>query len=792
MLTLREEPNALAPETLVVFETRGAPSAFAQACEEIGLRILADDDLEFIDDDQEATKGHYYLTMPDQRAIDELLRLWSLWEAGEALGEHGKWERVFSCLHNLRRWGPKDRVTEDDAAAIAEDAAESPDANIRLEIELAFDPDEEKAATNRGEAIAEIERSGGSLRNSARVPEIAYDALLVDVSASAAADIAARDDDSLARLVQIFSIRPQSSLHISTQLDTETSEIAVAEQELGEPIAAILDAVPQQNHALLGARLAVDDFMSLEPRAVGPRVHGTAMASLVVHGDLAKREPPLRRRVAFLPIMYSAIDDPEFVDEAPPAEQLIVDVLVRAVRRLKIGGDGGPPFGPDVFIVNLSVGDAKRPFVNRISAFARAVDWLAATYGILFIVSAGNQGRLSIDHMDLASYSGSAGEVRTQATLLGLCWTMHGRRLLPPSEALNCLTVGALHDDEIAAAPDVGHSRDPLPTGVFASPVSRMGLGYRSSVKPDLLLPGGRLRAILRQDTPASAHLEFKGPNRLGGLLAAGSGPAVGGAYQVQHSGSTSGAAALATRACHLIHEELEAAYGDDFLALSTHARAVVVKALMVHRASIPEDSRKAIHDVFGPAGRQNGRKRTANVLRHFGFGVPDIDEVRGCISSRATIWAEGIVGENDAQLFKLPLPDCLSGVSGLRRVSITLAWLTPVQSGRRAYKGVRLKIEEPEIKSICSKAVEGQSDRRPRGTVYHRIWEGSIARKFIEGTTLELRVARDPDQGNDQPDTVRFGLAATIEAEDNALPVYEEVRARLRVQPRVPVLVGA
>ncbi|WP_407116804.1 S8 family peptidase [Bradyrhizobium sp. LMG 9283] len=792
ILTLRNEPDALAPETLMVFETRGAPSAFAKACEEIGLRILADDDLEFVDDNDEPAKGHYYLTMPDQRAINELLRLWTLWTSGGSLGQNAKWESVFSCLYSLRRWGPRDRVTDEDAATIAEDAQLSPKANVRLEIELAFDPDETKATANRALAIREIENSGGSVRNSSRFAEIAYDALLVDVEAAAAADIAARTDGSLARLVEIFAIRPQSSLKISTPVETETSELPVEGREQGSPIAAILDAVPQQNHALLGGRLLVEDFLDLEPLAVGPRVHGTAMASLVLHGDLAKREPPLGRRVAFIPIMYSAVNDPNFVDEAPPTDALIVDLLVRTIGRLKVGDANSPPIGPDVFIVNLSIGDTKRPFGNRVSAFARALDWLAALHGILFLVSAGNHDSLHIANIDVASYATSNGEQRTRATLFGLSGTMHSRRLLPPSEAMNCLTIGALHDDEIAAAPDVGHSRDPLPFGVFANPVSRMGLGYRSSVKPDLLFPGGRLRAILRQRRPNVADLDLQEPNRLGGLLAAGPGPSVGARYPIQHSGSTSGATALATRACHLIHEGLEAAYEANFVGLPSAARAVVIKALLVHRASVPDESRSLIHDVFGPQGKHRGRERTANVLRHFGFGIPDVEEVLGCTGSRATLWAEGQVGENDGQLFSLPLPACLSGVRGVRRLSVTLAWFTPVQPGRRAYKGVRLKVEEPEFKSICSRAAQGQSERKPRGTIYHRTWEGTAARNFVDGERLELRVARDPDQGDELPDLVRFGLAVTLEVEDDALPIYEEVRAMLKVQPRVAVRVGA
>jgi hypothetical protein len=71
-------------------------------------------------------------------------------------------------------------------------------------------------------------------------------------------------------------------------------------------------------------------------------------------------------------------------------------------------------------------------------------------------------------------------------------------------------------------------------------------------------------------------------------------------------------------------------------------------------------------------------------------------------------------------------------------------------------------------------------------------MWEGKAARSFVAGQTLELRVSRDPDQGDELPDLVQFGLAATVEVEDGDVPVYEEVRARLTVKPRIPVLVGA
>src|SRR6202165_1389055 len=99
---------------------------------------------------------------------------------------------------------------------------------------------------------------------------------------------------------------------------------------------------------------------------------------------------------------------------------------------------------------------AEMPIVPEgpLSAFARAIDWLASSYGILFLVSAGNSDRLLIPNLDLATFAGSNGEARSRATLSGLNFTMHDRRLLPPSEASNCLTIGALHDDEIGAPPE--------------------------------------------------------------------------------------------------------------------------------------------------------------------------------------------------------------------------------------------------------------------------------------------------------------------------------------------------
>ena len=67
-----------------------------------------------------------------------------------------------------------------------------------------------------------------------------------------------------------------------------------------------------------------------------------------------------------------------------------MDTIYRAVLRMKEGDDDAEPTAPHVFLVNLSLGDTRRPYAGWISPWARLLDHLAHQYGILFVVSAAN------------------------------------------------------------------------------------------------------------------------------------------------------------------------------------------------------------------------------------------------------------------------------------------------------------------------------------------------------------------------------------------------------------------
>lgn len=784
----------MAAESLIVFELKErALVSFTKALEAIpGLELVGEGETELEDEEE---LGYLYLLIPTEAAIRQILALWNIWRANKPFAQNYKaWDKVFVCLHDLRRWGPKDRVTDDDARLISDMAKFDPKIEVRVELELVFDRNEAKAKASRDETIAGVVALGGRILDDSRHEPIAYDALLVELPAAAAQAIADRNPAGLAGLPDVYAIRPQSKIDISTELADAEPGLAVVLAPTKPAIAAILDGVPMANHPAFAQHVALIDPDDLSAAAVGLRAHGTAMTSLVVRGDLKRGEAALDRTVVVRPLMYAHIAGE--AEEIFSPNELLVDGFIRAVKDLR---DGPNAAAPGIFIINVSLGDSNRPFSGRTSAWARALDWMAHSYGILFIVSAGNatgqQHDIELKGIaDDAAFKELSNEERTKAVLKGIHAGVRLRRILSPAEAVNALTVGALHDDAIQEGPNKGYSLDPLPAAKLPTPASRVGPGVGNAIKPDILMPGGRLRANMQLGMPAV--LRVTPANRFGGLQVAGPRlDAMGVPMSGDWSGATSGAAALATRATHAIHDALEAAYAAEFEPLSKRHKALLIKALMTHRARIPEDGRKLVEEVFGPEEAKLHARRASNVFKMFGLGVPELDETLACLDNRATLWGTGSVGADDARVFQLPLPICLSGHAGTRVLSVTVTWFTPVTPGRRAYRSVRLTVEEPEdaqLRVLVTKATPFQPDRKrvERGTVFQRSWEGASSRVFAADSKFELRVARKLDPFDDLPDTIDFSIVATLEAQDATLDIYSQVRAAVAVKPTVGVQV--
>lgn len=146
------------------------------------------------------------------------------------------------------------------------------------------------------------------------------------------------------------------------------------------------------NHDVLQGRLVVDDPDGLgSDYAVGSRHHGTAMASLIIHGDLSAPAEPLDRRLYVRPIIRPHQFNPNI--EHVLDEALFPDLLHRAILRI-VERRARPTAGCAKRANHQpSIGAESRALVRKMSPLGRLLDWLALEKNLLFIVSAGNHSR---------------------------------------------------------------------------------------------------------------------------------------------------------------------------------------------------------------------------------------------------------------------------------------------------------------------------------------------------------------------------------------------------------------
>lgn len=777
-LSLRADPSALAPERLLVFEVKGDIANFASAIKKVqGLELIDEEELPRDEDKSPVA----YLLVPDLVALRQIESLWRIWLSEKPLQKgYTPWRDVFACLRDLRVWGPSDRVQEFDLEILEQEIDDLDDAElITLEIELIFRSSEAMATVCEATVLSSVIAAGGRLVHRARINEIAYHALLVKLPVSSIKSIIALEPNSLASVEPIMHIRPQSIVTSIQTNDVVPQSNPIPDHPVTKAsILAILDGVPVAGHPLLRRHLNVEDHFNLEPDAlVTNRIHGSAMASLIIHGDRNKNERPLPRQIHFIPVMGN--------NDRFPSDRLIVDLIYQAVFQMR---DGAQPSAEWVILINISLGNARRPFHGQLSAWGRLLDRLAYKYGILFLVSAGNvTSTFPIPaYATRIEFEDDHHSNRAESVLSALASIVGERRLLSPSETVNGLTVGGRNLDSVSPA-DRATARanvNPYTDIDITNPSSALGPGFANSVKPDIIMPAAREHLqVVRSG--AGIVVAPAGAARGAGLKVAS--PPRNGVESVEaFTNGTSAATALASRTAHRIHDALEAAYGQEFLQLSGTKRAVLIKALLVHPARWPDEAAELIKKLMGPFGKGQASRQKDNIRRFLGFGAFDADDAVACAADRATFWCVGEIGPKRSMNVVIPIPASLGGQARPHSLSATLAWFTPVQPGRKSYRSVKLKIlpiDDLNELGISAHSNQPDSNQTNRGTVYTQRWVGDKAAVVAEGKTITLTIQREPDSGTTIDDLVPFGLAVTIEM-PGELRLYDEVRARIQPRP--------
>ncbi len=785
------------PELALVLETVGSVEDFIKAVQRIqGLEWLGEfevDDIEpgagFEDarDLEKRLSGRLFLVMTDERALKELQSLFGRWKANpDAKFPWGltKLKRVFEHLRTIRPWGLEDRIAETGLLENWQFRVEHGQNLVPFEAELWFRHNPERRRQAKDVLRTLIERVGGDIVGQCVLEEIGYHGILGRIPVREVQTMLEQPEVQLLQCDDVWYFRPVGQCALRSYEDLRDAQpfagTVPGSPPTPAPVVALLDGLPLTRHQLLDGRIIVDDPDSYESAyQAHERVHGTAMASLICHGDLDERGAPSNRPIYVRPIMQPRRGfDGQFY-EAIPESVLPVDLIHRAVRRLFERDGDEDPVAPTVRVVNLSVGDPARLLDREMSAWARLLDWLAWKYNVLFIVSAGNHGSDIVLNVRRSQLRSLTDEQRESEVIKALATDTRHRRLLSPAETINGLTVGALHAD--ASTPPAYHQLiDPHAHSGLPSPVNAHGPGYRRAVKPDILLPGGRQFYREKMGTThPNATLQVADAKSPPGQCVAAPGSA-GDLDRTVYLRGTSNAAALASRAAMLLYDEvlerLRANHG-----LPPEYDAVLLKALLAHGASWGEAYR-VYEDIL--KNHLNSRSFKGYVGRFLGYGPTDLTRVAACTDQRVTVLGYGALLDGKGHEYRLPLPPSLSASTERRRLTVTLAWLTPVNPLRRGYRVAHLWFSPKN--DLTPTRLDADWRAAMRGTLQHEVLEGHKAEPFQDGDAITLKVNCRADAG-EIPEPIRYGLAVTLEvAEGIQLPIYQEVRDRLRVPVRV------
>lgn len=793
------------PQLVVVFDLAGSVEAFHNAIKTVdGLEFLSeflDDDVEPDDDFHMVTRRDgrtdkpvqhsLYLVMSNAQAVTQLIRLFERWQHDPSMTfERGqaRFGKAFEQLRAIRRWDANDRVR--DTGLIEEwnehlELVGQSHSPILVEIELWYRGNANDRVAAEMHVTELTAAGGGVIKDRAQIGEIAYHALLVELPIQQAQTVV-RDGAGAIELLNTDEIMFVSPFTPMTVAPATTEPVAAPRLPEGAPVSglprvALLDGLPFVNHDALAGRLSVDDPDGVgENYAVASRLHGTAMASLIIHGDLSAPGDPLDRPLYVRPIMRPH----EFLanHEQVVDDKLFTDLLHRAIVRMVRGEGGREASAPSVRVVNLSIGSESRALVRRMSPLGRLLDWLAVEFNLLFIVSAGNHPRQPV--VIPAAAADDVDRARIEAVRAAR-QTSRLRGILPPGDSLNALTVGATHTDAAGEIEPPDTVWDVLGDGMPAL-YSAVGPGVGRSVKPDLHHSGGRtlyVRPVVAfgeetvQLRPAPA--DAMGP---GHRVAA---PGRGGASNTTlFTHGTSNATALVTREASRLFDLLENGAPDaaDFAFPDALLHPVLVKALLVHAGGwgkLGDQLREALG--LDP---QRARKELTAIL---GYGSLDVDRLGAAATNRAVLITGGLIGREERHTYNVPLPVSLRARAERHRFTVTLASLTPTVGHLTKYRGAKVFFEKLDDGATGGNRIEADHNAVRRGSCQHEIIEGSRAMVFANDGSLQIHVeCMDDAQRLKAGNTVRYGLVVSVEtAVSTSITIHEEIRERLQTQVR-------
>jgi len=782
---LQQDVQGVDPEFVLVFEVAGSVSNFAVAIKNAGMEWLLDADTQFDPDDEfflanndgapkdAQVSAKLYLAMTNQRAMQQMLSLWKIYSEGRTIYPSGMtaFRDVFAQLKDIRKWDVRDRFEDTGVIEIWKELLQSAPSTIKFEIELWYRDSKQKRKASQDAVLNILNQYGGSLVRTSVYDAISFHGLIVECPSAEIQKMLDNHDHELINAEQIMTIRATGQVLSIFKCDETTNSDDTGNLPLPEnpPVIALLDGVPLANHTQLQGRIDIYDPESFESDyQAKQRLHGTTMASLIIHGDLNHRIPPLDSVLYVRPIMKPNAEGKESV----PEDRFFVDVLHEALREI-----GETSSLSTIRIVNLSVGNRNRPFIYALSPEAKMLDWLSEKYNLLIIVSSGNCPQTLYLPITYGEYKTLTGEERLQQVYKYIWENQALMKILSPSESINGVCVGAVHSDYSDPTRYYSRLHDPIYSG-YPAAYSCFGGGYQGAIKPDMVMNGGKQLFNLIDIDSQSATLRVSNQssaNSPGQLTASGA----DGINSYNATCGTSNATALVSRLCA---EYLNNLRGSSNLHIPIEYEAIAIKSMLLHSCSWREVGQE-LATKYVP---QIPRLKKKETLKWIGHGLPNPDISSFCTEQRVTLMGYGELSGGTQSEFRFPLPSCLISQAVSKRLTITLAWLSPTDSRNKNYRLAKLGFSADKD-LIAKDNTEGDDKVSRKGTVQHEVFVGKQASTYVAGTDLKIVVSCKKESKLTKP--VKYVLMATLEvAPETQLPIYQEVEARIQTQVGIEV----
>jgi hypothetical protein len=795
-LILQNSPDGVDQEYTLVLEAIGELKSFHSAIRKLNIElqfetqiddVFPDDDFYVLDtqnekNDTKKMTFKYFCILSNQQALNEILSLWKHFCADE----HYQFPRgnaglrdVFKSLKDIHLWGVRERFEETGVKQAWEyDLADETLPNVKCEIEFVYHSQKEKRDRAQQRVESMLAQQGGSVITSSCINDISYHAILALIPRQVAVQILQQPEVSFIGLNEIFFVRPTGQMAVASTQDSLNYEqdVTFPESIEEQPIIALFDGLPQENHPLLGEFLTIDDpdgYTVAYP--VKDRQHGTSMASIIAWGDL-NNNSAITHKIYVRPIMkpkpgYSG------VIEYVPDDVLLVDQIHIAVRHLfePIAGQAAPT----VRVINLSIGDPSRIYDNFTSPLAKLLDWLSFRYKVLFIVSAGNHNNDIDLGMHFDDFVNLPDDQKDASIIKAIEKGSRHRRLLSPAESMNALTVGALFADGSSFTPN---PRQLLPCSeTMPSPINALGRGINHSIKPDLLINGGRGVLLENMTQHNIAHWRSGvGVNPPGILSAKPTDPT--GGNSVGYNFGTSDAAAMLSHNAMQCYDVLDEVFKSNEQSIPHEYAALLLKAMLVHGCKWNKD----LCTTFSNALSLPSKGKYDDIIHKWiGYGVPDIDRVKECAKNRITLIGFDELKKDAAHVYAVPIPFDFTRRMA-RTLTVTLAYFSPCAYSTKKYRKAQVWFNLENGKDLVGKRLDADDSAVKRGTLQHERFSCDATNTWGHGNSLEIKVnCREDATG--LTDTIPYTLFVTFEiAPEYDIDVYTQIRDSIKVKQTV------